>query len=186
MLKAGAKKARNRQTQHSPRGLLSLMEPCEDNKCRAWGNVTKKKFSLQPPSSHVAHEDLGGKWSWRNENADLHSPQGGAGTTHGPPLGPQHLNPCAAHPRPAAAGPPWPPTEPQIKKNETGQCGSPHNQGTGAGSSGPGRAFLECNSGATGALGGGGGCGGGGPAPSTPSSDLAWNVEDAARRALSN
>ena len=106
MLKAGAKKARNRQTQHSPRGLLSLMEPCEDNKCRAWGNVTKKKFSLQPPSSHVAHEDLGGKWSWRNENADLHSPQGGAGTTHGPPLGPQHWNPCAAHPRPAAAGPP--------------------------------------------------------------------------------
>ena len=90
VLKAGAKKARNRQTQHSPRGLLSLMEPCEENKCRAWGNVTKKKFSLQPPSSHVAHEDLGGKWSWRNENADLHSPQGGAGTTHGPPLGPKH------------------------------------------------------------------------------------------------
>ena len=65
------------------------MEPWEDNKCRAWGNVTKKKFSLQPPSFHVAHEDLGEKWSWRNENADLHSPQGGAGTTHGPPLGPQ-------------------------------------------------------------------------------------------------
>ena len=125
MLKAGAKKARNRQTQHSPRGLLSLMEPCEDNKCRAWGNVTKKKFSLQPPSSHVAHEDLGGKWSWRNENADLHSPQGGAGTTHGPPLGPQHLNPCAAHPRPAAAGPPWPPTEPQIKKMRQASLAAP-------------------------------------------------------------
>ena len=57
VLKAWAKKARNRQTQHSPGGLLSLMEPCEDNKYRAWGNVTKKKFSLQPPSSHVAHED---------------------------------------------------------------------------------------------------------------------------------
>jgi hypothetical protein len=106
VLRAGAKKARNRRTQHSPRGLLSLMEPCEDNKCRAWGNVTKKKFSLQPPSSHVAHEDLGEKWSWRNENADLHSPQGGAGPRHGPPLGPQHSNPCAAQPRPAAAGPP--------------------------------------------------------------------------------
>jgi hypothetical protein len=114
-------------------------------------------------------------------------PKGGLGLGMGPLWDPSIRIPVRRTPARRRPAPPWPPTEPQIKKNETGQCGSPHNQGTGAGSSGPGRAFLECNSGAAGALGGGGGCGGGGgPAPSTRSSDLAWNIEDAARRALSN
>ena len=80
------------------------------------GEHDQKRNQPPAPSSHVAHEDLGGKWSWRNGNTDLHSPQGGAGPRHVPPLGPQHWNTCMVYPCLAVTGPPWPPTEPQIKK----------------------------------------------------------------------
>ncbi len=90
-------------------------------------------------------------------------PKGGLGLPMGPLWDPSigtlvRRTPARWRPRPA---PPWPPTEPQIKK-KTGRLGSTHNQGTGEGSAGPERAFLECDSGAAGALDGGGDCGGGG------------------------
>ena len=89
-------------------------------------------------------------------------PKGGLGPPMGPLWDPSIRTPVRRTPARRRPAPPWPPTEPQIKKKETGQFGSTHNQGTGAGSAGPERAFLECDSGAAGALDGGGDCGGGG------------------------
>ena len=89
------------------------------------GERDQKKFSLQPPSSHVAHENLGGKWSWHNENADLHSPQGGLGLGMGPLWDPSIGTPARRAPARRRPAPPWPPTEPQIKKMRQASLAAP-------------------------------------------------------------
>ena len=56
-------------------------------------------------------------------------PKGGLGLGMGPLWDPSIRIPVRRTPARRRPAPPWPPTEPQIKKNETVQCGSTHNQG---------------------------------------------------------
>ena len=118
VLKAGAKTARNRQTQHSPRGLLSLMEPCEDNKCRAWGNVTKKNSASSPPVLMWHMRIWGRSGAGAMKMLICTPPKGGLGLGMGPLWDPSIRTPVRRTPARRRPAPPGRPLSPDKKNSD--------------------------------------------------------------------